>query len=315
MRELDFSKMLSLYGNWEVQAQGKTANFKSGKDDPSHGLALFSRSVDDGIIECQIELPEPTENSGAFVVFRANGQRNYCAAGLGGWDNAYTLLEGSHLSPTRMESAGNIDNLKAGRKYSVRVALEGQRASIFVDDVKVIDYSRLPTTDGTGVGLLAFRGSSQVHFGPIAIDDSQPVAFIAMQFSDTYDDVYDDAIKPLVQEIGYEPVRVDEISQPGIILNDIWGQITESSVVIAEVTEPNPNVYYEIGVAHALGKPTILLAQRGTSLPFDLGPHRCIFYDNTIPGRGRLLDSLRSSLASVLGISSKQIKTPSSAST
>ena len=87
-----------------------------------------------------------------------------------------------------------------------------------------------------------------------------------------------------------------------MILNDIWSNITEASVVIEEVSEPNPNVYYEIGVAHALQKPTVLLANRTTKLPFDLGPHRCIFYDNTIPGRARLLDGLRGSLTSLLGI-------------
>ena len=112
-------------------------------------------------------------------------------------------------------------------------------------------------------------------------------------------------MRPLIEEIGYEAMRVDEISQPGIILNDIWTHLTQASVVIAEVSDANPNVYYEIGVAHAMNKPTILLAQRGTKLAFDLGPHRCIFYDNTIAGRTRLLESLRTTLTSVLGLAPK----------
>jgi hypothetical protein len=186
------------------------------------------------------------------------------------------------------------------------VALEGQRVVISVDDVTVIDYNRLPTSTGTGLGFFAFRGSREVLFGPMNIDDRRPNAFIAMQFSEPYNEVYRDAIRPLVMEIGYEPLRVDELSGPGIILNDIWNNITESSVVIAEVSEANPNVYYEVGVAHALRKPTVLLAQRGTKLPFDLGPHRCIVYDNSIPGRARLLDALRSSLISLLGIPVKR---------
>lgn len=308
MSEINLKKMLSLYGKWEVdeQEQGSIASFKAGDSEQSHGLSLLSNSLDDGTIRCFITIPKANHNLGAFVVFRANGQTNYYAAGIGGWEGAYTLLEGHHLTVNRLASAGNISNIIAGRKYDIKIVLEGQRAQLFVDDVKVIDYERLTSGGGMGLGLFSFRGSEEVNFGPMEIDDRRPNAFIAMQFTDVYNEVYRDALKPLIEAIGFEPVRVDEISQPGIILNDIWMQLTQASVVIAEVSEPNPNVYYEIGVAHALNKPTILLAQRNTKLPFDLGPHKCIFYDNTIAGRARLLESLRSSLSSVLGISPRR---------
>jgi hypothetical protein len=148
---------------------------------------------------------------------------------------------------------------------------------VSVDDVKVIDYERLSPGGGAGLGLFSFRGTGEAFFGPMEVDDRRPSAFIAMQFSEPFDEVYRDAIAPLVAEIGYNPIRVDDVSHPGIILNDVWLQLTEASLVIAEITEANPNVYYEVGVAHALRKPTVLLAQRGTKLPFDLGPHRCIF--------------------------------------
>ena len=305
MIDIDFKKMLSLYGNWDILADGNTLKYTATDEaSASHGFVLLPKVLEDGIIECTIQLPTNVDGCGAFVIFRADGQKNYYAAGLGGWEGAYTLFEGHHLSSTRLFNAGNISNLIAGRNYRLRITLDGQRVQIAVDDIKVIDYDRLSST-GTGIGLFVFRGTREAVFGPMAVDDRRPNAFIAMQFSEPYNEVYRDAIRPLVEEIGYEPMRVDDISRPGIILNDIWNQLTEASVVIAEVTESNPNVYYEIGVAHALRKPTILLAQRGTKLPFDLGPHRCIFYDNTIPGRAKLLDSLRTSLSSVLGISTK----------
>ena len=309
MANIDFKKMLPLYGKWAVPVDSQTAVFESaGEPDDSHGMVLLGRTVDDGVIECSVMLPNPNSDTGAFIMFRARGQESYYAAGLGGWDHAYTLVEGRHLSPTRLSSAGSISNLEANRQYNLKLALDGQRVQVFVDDVRVIDYSRLAQTTGAGLGLFAFRGTHKVIFGPFAIDDRRPNAFVAMPFSDPYNEVYRDAIQPLVAEIGYEPVRVDDISQPGIILNDIWTQLTEASVVIAEVTEANPNVYYEIGVAHALAKPTVLLAQKGTKLPFDLGPHRCIFYENSIPGRARLLDALRNSLASVLGLTARMDK-------
>lgn len=129
----------------------------------------------------------------------------------------------------------------------------GSGCSCSVEDVKVIDYSRLTSTVGAGLGLFTFRHSKSVRFGQIGIDDARPNAFAAMQFSEPYNEVYRDAIEPIIAEIGYEPIRVDDISGPGIILNDIWRQITEASVVISEVSEKNPNIYYELGAAHALG--------------------------------------------------------------
>lgn len=306
MKVMDFNSMLSLYGQWAIERDGQKTTFTAPDEKASHGLGLFGRSVEDGVIECTITLPSPSAACGAYLVFRASGQESYYAAGLGGWEHGFSLFEGHHLSATRIAGAGNIANIEANRQYRIRVGLDGQRVQLHVDDVKVIDYGRLASSGGAGIGVFAFRGNNSATFGPLMINDRRPNAFIAMQFTSPYNEVYSDSIKPLVEEIGYESVRVDEISQPGIILNDIWRQLTEASVVIAEVTEANPNVYYEIGVAHALNKSTVLLAQKGTKLPFDLGPHRCIFYENTIPGRARLLDALRTSLGAVLGIAPKQ---------
>jgi len=307
MSEINFTRMLPLFGDWSTLAGAKSVRFNNNPiPDACHGLALLPSSVDDGVIECDINLSEAQNSSGAFIIFRATGQSSYYAAGLGGWEGAYTLAEGRNLSLTRLFSAGNISNLVSDRIYRLRMTLEGQRIVLSIDGVGVIDYDRLRANEGTGLGLFAFRGSGEVTFGPMSIDDRRHNAFIAMQFSDPYNEVYRDAIRPLVEEIGYDPLRIDEVSGPGIILNDIWSSIRESSIVIAEVSEANPNVYYEIGVAHALRKPTVLLAQRGTKLPFDLGPHRCIFYDTSIHGRARLLDSLRGSLTSLLSLPGKR---------
>ncbi len=311
MNFIDLSKMLPLYGHWTHPEAGQTARFQTPDKptnrlvpvpEPTNGLALLSKTMEDGVLECAVQISTVRPDTGAFLIFRANGQNTWYAAGLGGWDGAYTLVEGHNLTIVKLESAGNLSNLISGRTYQLRLALEGQRITFSVDGVTVIDYQRLPPTVGAGLGLFALRGTKEIIFGPMHIVDRRPNAFIAMQFSELYNDVYRDAIRPLVEEIGYEPRRVDEISGPGIILNDIWKNITEASVVIAEVSEAIPNVYYEIGVAHALRKPTVLLAQRGTVLPFDLGPHRCIFYDNSIPGRARLLDAVRNSLISLLNL-------------
>ena len=62
-----------------------------------------------------------------------------------------------------------------------------------------------------------------------------------------------------------------------------------------------PNVFYELGYAHALGKPTILLAERGRELPFDIRGYRCIFYDNTIGGKAAVETNLKKHLENIKG--------------
>ena len=69
---------------------------------------------------------------------------------------------------------------------------------------------------------------------------------------------------------------------------------------MAEITPPNQNVFYELGYAHALAKPTILLAERGKQLPFDISGYRVLFYDNTIGGKNQVEDGLKKHLTAIL---------------
>lgn len=59
-------------------------------------------------------------------------------------------------------------------------------------------------------------------------------------------------------------------------------------------------MYYELGYAHALDKPTILLAERGKKPPFDISGYRHLFYDNTIAGKTRVEDDLRKHITAIL---------------
>jgi len=74
-----------------------------------------------------------------------------------------------------------------------------------------------------------------------------------------------------------------------------------SQLIIADITPTsNANVYFEVGYALALEKPTILLAKKGTALPFDVAGFRVLFYDDTIGGKNRLEDGLRRHLDAIL---------------
>ena len=90
-------------------------------------------------------------------------------------------------------------------------------------------------------------------------------------------------IRPAVEECGYTVFRADEIDQPGIITSHIVSHIIKDSLVIADLTEWNPNVFYELGICHALGKPLIQLIAKGEPLPFDVAVMRTIFVDHQRP--------------------------------
>ena len=74
-------------------------------------------------------------------------------------------------------------------------------------------------------------------------------------------------------------VRADDIYSDGIVIEEIWERICAAQFLIADMTGRNPNVFYEIGLAHALGKHVIILAQSEVDVPFDLRHRRVILYD------------------------------------
>ena len=129
-----------------------------------------------------------------------------------------------------------------------------------------------------------------------------PPSCVVMQFSGQFNELYEDVIQPVCADLGIEAYRASDIYRPGVILQDIIQGLTESHVIIAEITPANPNVCYELGYSHALQKPTILLADRETTkLPFDISGYRVIFYDNTIRGKSSVESELRQHLNNILG--------------
>ena len=121
-----------------------------------------------------------------------------------------------------------------------------------------------------------------------------------MQYGEPFDSLYSDVIKPVSREMGLDAYRADDVHKPGIILKDIVTSIVEAEIVVAEITPANPNVFYELGYAHAIEKTTILLAERGSTLPFDIKSYRVILYDNTIKGKRHVEESLRKHLSNIL---------------
>ncbi len=110
-----------------------------------------------------------------------------------------------------------------------------------------------------------------------------------MPFAEPFETYFKRIIKPAIDESDLYTARGDSLFRSTHIMDDIWNSIKDASLVVAELTGKNPNVYYELGLAHALKKPAILIASNIDDVPFDLRPLRVLVYDKNDPDWGMQL--------------------------
>jgi hypothetical protein len=122
----------------------------------------------------------------------------------------------------------------------------------------------------------------------MANESNAKMCFVIMPFGaegsqsrSEFDKVYTFVIKKAVEEsgLGYHCIRADDVMKPNNIIKDIAHKIYNANVVIADLSNQNPNVFYELGVRHALVGRTIIIAQRMSDVPFDLQGLRTIIYN------------------------------------
>jgi hypothetical protein len=94
-----------------------------------------------------------------------------------------------------------------------------------------------------------------------------------------------------------EPLRADELFSTGTVIEQIWEQIQKSKILLADLTGKNPNVFYELGLAHAAHKPVVFTSANLDDVPFDLRHLRVIVYDIRDPSWG---EKLKASLTAYL---------------
>lgn len=294
-----------ILGNWEYKDnvliykshQDKLAQSFPAAHEP-YGICISNEIFDEGSIRFSVEQTGHAE--GKLLLGFKSVKDKYVIAGLGGYGFAYsTATYFPDYGWSAFAVAGIREDIKPNVRYNVEVKLNGQRIRLFVDEVLVID-DKMP--DPLPVGQVGFFvwGKEETQFYGIQIKKRKPKVFVIMEFSEKYDNLYNDVIKPVFNEFNLEAYHVGEVFGPGLILNDIHTGIIEAKIVLADITPTNENVFYELGYSHALGKPTILIAEKGKKLPFDTAPYRCLFYEDTIAGKNKAEASLREHIKAIL---------------
>ena len=131
---------------------------------------------------------------------------------------------------------------------------------------------------------------------------NQNMAFIIMPFTEEWSNrIWRKIIKPFCEKSNIEAIRGDDMFGHDI-MEDIWKGINEAKVIIADITNRNANVFYELGLAHTLGKDVIIITQDINDVPFDLNKYRIIEYSDNIDGYEKLELGLSKHLNDTVGI-------------
>ena len=290
----------AMSGTWSFLEAG--AEYTQPEDAPHPvGVALSSRRLRTGRMSARVQLSNPATDAGRLLLGYNSATGGYYSVGLGGYDHAYVIAEYLPGHGWRAVARhGRVSQLGGSTAYTVEVCIGGQRLRLSVDGIEVVDQHLPHPLEGHQSGLFAF-GAGPVAFHDVSWTVDRPQAFVVMQFTEPFDSLYTEVIHPVCEEVGLRPYRADEVFRPGPILRDIISGLVESDVIIAEITPPNANVFYELGYAHARNTPTVLLARRDATLPFDISGHRVIFYDDSIRGKPEVETALRRHLHSILG--------------
>lgn len=182
-------------------------------------------------------------------------------------------------------------------------ALQSLGWIVVSNDGSVEPAERIPEMQkalGLSLSRMAPYSADSVVANPLFGRPSEPPiptdVFLLMPFLDELKPVYEDHVKAVARRINVTVSRADDFFAASSIVSDVWNAINRAKVLIADCTGRNPNVFYELGIAHTLGKPVILIAQSKDDIPFDVQHVRAILYDFTPRGMQEFESALQSTL-------------------
>lgn len=268
----------------------------SHSDGADTGYALSDQLISTGSLSAKITFQEVSDKTQAGIILWSEPSNGACIAAvisrtpwlgplfvIRNWDGkTWTDFPGG---------SGDGSILRQGHQYDLHVHVEGSTALMIVDGVQVVKTNIFAGLRKSSPGLYCFS-RNDIEIVDFEVKPELPKAFVVMQFTQPFNELWRSVVEPVCRSKGIDAKRADDDYGPGMIISDVVARIRESALIIAEITPANANVYYEVGYAHALGKPTILIAERGTKLPFDISGFRVLMYENSIDGKAKFEEGL-----------------------
>jgi hypothetical protein len=200
------------------------------------------------------------------------------------------LMYGLSASIRSLESAGLVQ--RSGKTLQVTELWEKVQQALNLSLTELADLQ-----DGSATILHPLFGPAEPpRPGAHGLD-----IFVLMPFTAELKTVFDDHIRKTAMQLNLTIQRADDMLGSRDIMHDIWQNICNSRLVIADCTGRNPNVFYEIGVAHCVGTPVLLITQRPDDVPFDLRSIRHLSYEYTPRGMAAFESALAASIESMIG--------------
>ncbi len=169
------------------------------------------------------------------------------------------------------------ENCRIGPSSHLENCLVGDECTIGPGHWVGQSFPRASMVRNTSTGThKIFRCSSD------RIPENPRSAFVAMPLKEPFSSRLENVIRPTLETLDFDCTVATDMHKVGIVMEDVWVSINQSALVLAEITEPNPNVWYEVGIAHALNKDVIFLKDSSTDsdIPFDVQNQRILLYDS-----------------------------------
>lgn len=202
---------------------------------------------------------------------------------------ALTLRRYSYIEPDVIHDEGMVLGFQPARQnVDVPAKPDEAKESFLISHAKIQSVLKLieATKPGTSMSELAVSREPNKY--------RADTAFVMMWMDPKKPELTDaiNTVRSVFESFGIRAVRADEIEHEGLITERIINEIRTSEFLFADLTGMRPNVYYEVGYAHALGKRVILFRKTGTGLHFDLSGYNCPEYENFTELRNKLKNRL-----------------------
>lgn len=207
-----------------------------------------------------------------------------------------------------------LDNLRSYSRHAVEDLLalnlvELERGEPFSPDARLSLTQTVPRLQELfrfSLTCLIESGENPIQISP-QFGTPQPQktgasVFVAMPFKEDMKAVFSDHIQKVTKALNLTCKRADDLFTANAIVQDVWSAIYHAELLIVDCTGRNPNVFYELGIAHTLGRKTILIAQSIDDIPTDIRHLRVIIYQYTPPGMSQFENELTETIKTELNL-------------